>query len=83
MVQAKSENKNKIGILGGTFDPAHHGHIKISKEAKKRFGLEKVFWAVTRKNPFKNKSSLSLKKRMNYAKKINIKNKFIKVVFLT
>tara|TARA_Y100000590_G_scaffold361106_1_gene417651 strand:+ start:238 stop:765 length:528 start_codon:yes stop_codon:yes gene_type:complete len=74
--------KNKIGILGGTFDPAHFGHIKISKEAKKRFGLEKVFWAVTRKNPFKNKSSLSLKKRMNYAKKINIKNKFIKVVFL-
>ena len=68
--------------MGGTFDPAHFGHIKISKEAKKRFGLEKVFWAVTRKNPFKNKSSLSLKKRMNYAKKINIKNKFIKVVFL-
>ena len=68
--------------MGGTFDPAHFGHIKISKEAKKRFGLEKVFWAVTRKNPFKNKSSLSLNKRMNYAKKINIKNKFIKVVFL-
>ncbi len=74
--------KNKIGILGGTFDPAHVGHIKISKEAKKRFKLEKVFWAITKKNPFKNKSTLSLKKRMSYAKKINLKNKFIKVIFL-
>ena len=74
--------KNKIGILGGTFDPAHVGHIKISKEAKKRFKLDEVFWAITKKNPFKHKSKLSLKKRMNYAKKINLKNKFIKVVFL-
>ena len=74
--------KNKIGILGGTFDPAHVGHIKISKEAKKRFKLEKVFWAITKKNPFKNKSTLNLKKRMSYAKKINLKNKFIKVIFL-
>ena len=74
--------KNKIGILGGTFDPAHVGHIKISKEAKKRFKLEKVFWAITKKNPSKNKSTLNLKKRMSYAKKINLKNKFIKVIFL-
>ena len=39
MGQAKPENKNKVGILGGTFDPAHEGHIKISKEAKKRYGI--------------------------------------------
>ena len=81
MVQVKSENKKKIGILGGTFDPAHKGHIKISKEAKKRFGIEKIIWAITKKNPYKNKSSLSLKKRIKYAKEINLKNKFIKVNF--
>ena len=69
----------KIGILGGTFDPAHLGHIKISKEAKKKFKLEKVYWAVTNKNPFKSKSKKSLNDRINYAKKINKKNKFIKV----
>jgi len=67
--------------LGGTFDPAHKGHIKISKEAKKKVGLNKVFWVITRKNPFKKKSFFSLKKRINYAKKLNTKNKFIKVYF--
>ena len=81
MVQVKSENKKKIGILGGTFDPAHKGHIKISKEAKKRFGIEKIIWDITKKNPYKNKSSLSLKERIKYAKEINLKNKFIKVNF--
>ena len=71
----------KIGILGGTFDPAHIGHIKISKEAKKKFKLQKIIWAVTEKNPFKDKSNLNLVKRIKLAKKINIKNNFIKIDF--
>ena len=77
----KKIKKNKIGILGGTFDPAHIGHIKISNEAKKKFHLNKVFWVITKKNPFKKKSFLNLKKRINYAKKINVNNKFIKIYF--
>ena len=77
----KSENKKKIGILGGTFDPAHKGHIKISKEAKKKYSLNKVIWAITKNNPFKSKSSLNLKERIKFAKKINSKNKFIKVQY--
>ena len=81
MAQVKLENKKKIGILGGTFDPAHIGHIKISKIAKKKFQLNKIVWAVTNKNPFKKKSLLSLEKRMKYAKKITNKLKFIDVKF--
>ena len=77
----KKNNNNKVGILGGTFDPAHIGHIKISKEAKKRFQLKKIIWAITKKSPFKKKSKLSLEKRIQFAKKINLKNKFIKVEF--
>ncbi len=70
-----------MGILGGSFDPAHIGHIKISNIARKKYSLNKIIWAITKKNPFKKKSSKSLKERMDYAKKINIKNKFIKVEF--
>ena len=75
------KRNKKIGILGGTFDPCHIGHLKISKEAKKKFNLEKIIWAITKKNPFKGKSSLSLDKRIKYAKKINKKNLFIKVKY--
>ena len=74
--------KKRIGILGGSFDPAHKGHIKISKEAKKRFNLKRVFWVVTKKNPFKQKSFYSLSRRITTAKKLSIKNKFIKVIFI-
>ena len=81
MDRVKLENKKKIGVLGGTFDPAHNGHIKISKEAKKRYALNKIIWAVTKKNPFKSKSNTNLKERIKYAKKINLKNKFIEINF--
>ena len=73
--------KIKIGILGGTFDPAHKGHLEISKQAKKRFELKKVVWAITKKNPFKDKSKLSLKNRILFAKRLVGKINYIKVKF--
>ena len=73
--------KNKIGILGGSFDPAHKGHLAISKEAVKRFKLKKVIWAITKKNPFKKKSSLNLANRIKICKKILKKIKTIEVKF--
>jgi nicotinate-nucleotide adenylyltransferase len=83
---AKLENnlkqrKIKIGILGGTFDPAHKGHLEISKHAKKILELKKIIWAITKQNPFKNVSKTDLKNRIKFAKKFIGKNNFIKVKF--
>ena len=85
LAMVKRENKlkerKKIGVLGGTFDPAHKGHLEISKQAKKRFKLEKVVWAITRQNPLKTKSKSNLKDRIQFAKNFVSKNIFIKVRF--
>jgi len=82
----KLENKFKperikIGILGGTFDPAHKGHLEISKQAKKRFGLKNIVWAITKQNPFKDESKSNLRSRIQFAKKIIGKNNYIRVKF--
>ena len=84
MVKLESKlvtRRNKIGILGGSFDPAHKGHLTISKEAINRFKLRNVIWAITKKNPFKKKTHTSLDNRIKYCKKIIGSSKLIKVKF--
>ena len=56
--------KKGIGILGGSFDPPHKGHVKISKIALKKVKLKKIYWIITKKNPFKKKPFFSLKERI-------------------
>ena len=70
----------KIGILGGTFDPPHKGHLYISKVALKTFSLNKVIWLITKRNPLKKKPYLSIKLRKHLTKKMlkNEKKIFVK-----
>ena len=75
------KNHKKIGILGGTFDPPHKGHLEISKQAKQKYKLNYIIWAITKKNPFKKKSKTKLITRIKFAKKIIGLNKFIKIRF--
>ncbi len=77
-----NSQKTKIGILGGSFDPAHKGHLIISKIAIKREKLKKVYWIVTKKNPFKKKAFFSLKERLSHAKNLVKNFKKIQVLYL-
>ena len=77
-----SFQKKYIGLLGGSFDHAHKGHLGISKIAIKKLKLEKFYWVITRKNPFKNKTFYSLDQRIKYAKKITKAQKKIKTIYL-
>ena len=76
-----NNSKIEIGILGGSFDPAHKGHLAISKEARKRFKLKKIIWAITKKNPLKAVSKTPVSKRIKDCKKLIGSNTFIKVKF--
>jgi len=77
----KSLKKNiRVGILGGTFDPPHKGHLYISKVALKKLRLNKLLWIITKKNPLKKKPYLKIEKRIKLSKKItsNEKKIFVK-----
>ena len=77
----KARNKT-IGLVGGTFDPAHKGHVAITKIAIKKLKLSKVFWIVTRKNPFKDNPYYSLSQRLKKAKELTKGIKKIQVIHL-
>ena len=56
-----------IGLLGGSFDPAHEGHAHITREALKRFDLDEVWWLVSPGNPLKARGPAALAQRMAHA----------------
>ena len=74
----KSKNR-RLGLLGGTFDPPHKGHVEISKYAIKKLNLSSLIWAITKKNPMKKIPFLTLKKRVLLSKNKVNKIKKVKV----
>ncbi|HEY1838319.1 MAG TPA: nicotinate-nucleotide adenylyltransferase [Rhizomicrobium sp.] len=58
----------KIGLLGGSFNPAHEGHLHVSDVALKRLGLDYVWWLVAPQNPLKSSTGMApLCDRLAYA----------------
>jgi nicotinate-nucleotide adenylyltransferase len=53
-----------IGLLGGSFDPPHKGHLYISLEAKKILKLDEIWWLVTPQNPLKISKPATYKERI-------------------
>ena len=74
-------SKKKIGLFGGSFDPPHKGHLKISKIAINKLSLNELYWCVTKKNPLKNKTFFSLALRIKKSKLLTSKEKKIKVKY--
>jgi nicotinate-nucleotide adenylyltransferase len=61
----------RIGLLGGSFNPPHRAHVAISEEALKRLGLDAVWWLVSPGNPLKNHDELApLAKRLEACRKL-------------
>lgn len=60
----------RIGLLGGSFDPPHAGHVHISQEALKRFQLDEVWWLVSPGNPMKAHGPSPLADRMKLGREI-------------
>ena len=59
-----------IGLLGGSFDPPHEGHVHITKLALKIFNLSKIWWLVCPENPIKSVTPSDLNSRFLASKKI-------------
>jgi len=61
----------KIGLLGGSFNPAHGGHRHISLAALKRLGLDRVWWLVAPQNPLKSTDGMApIDERLKTARKV-------------
>jgi nicotinate-nucleotide adenylyltransferase len=61
----------KIGLFGGSFNPAHEGHRMASLTALRKLGLDRIWWLVTPGNPLKDNSALpGQSQRMQQARKL-------------
>lgn len=52
-------NGLRIGLLGGSFNPPHAGHMHIARLAMAKFGLDFVWWIITPQNPLKGRHDMA------------------------
>ena len=76
----KIEPNRKIGLLGGSFNPAHSGHIAVSTAAFKYLGLDQIWWLVSPQNPLKSSQEMAdFTVRFDQAKQITARYPYIHV----
>ena len=59
-----------VGLFGGSFDPPHEGHVRMSLEALRRFGLDRVWWLVSPGNPLKARGPAPIERRVEAARRV-------------
>lgn len=60
----------RIGLLGGSFDPAHQGHVNITEAAMRVFHLDRVWWLVSPGNPLKEHGPAPVAERVAHARRM-------------
>ncbi len=75
-----SRTRLKIGLLGGSFNPAHDGHIHVSTQACQQLGLDQIWWLVSPQNPLKSREGMAdLDKRLVEARLKTAQYPFLRV----
>lgn len=59
MKATKKKKERRLGIMGGTFDPIHYGHLATAEAARERYGLERILFIPTGCPPHKEPGSVS------------------------
>lgn len=73
--------QRRVGLIGGSFNPAHDGHLHMAMLAKRMLQLDEVWFLVTPQNPLKSTDDMApLATRMKSALAIVSKHRFIKVI---
>lgn len=76
-----SRSRLKIGLVGGSFNPAHDGHIHVATQARQQLGLDQIWWLVSPQNPLKSNCGMApLEKRLAYAREIAAPYPFLRVI---
>lgn len=66
----RAERGQAIGLLGGSFDPPHEGHVHITRWALRAFGLHRVWWMVSPGNPLKPHGPAPIERRIAASREI-------------
>lgn len=75
--------QRRIGLLGGSFNPAHNGHISLSKQALMTAGCDEIWWLVSPQNPLKSPDQMAdYDKRLSYARQLAAPHPWLKVLDL-